>query len=130
MIEQTTNENKQESLEVRDFNSNWMYGLDLVQSHPDLILPSVAPDIMKLDRDERIRLAVDELRIGQRIHDEMKKEGISVAWLAQQLGMERPNLYYTFRHNSISLELLVRISAVLSHNFLKDVNDIYQKYGL
>ena len=74
--------------------------------------------------------AIKELRIGQRIHEELKQQGRTVTWLAQQLNMERTSLYYTFRQSSIDLELLLRISAFIGHNFLQDVADVYKKYGL
>lgn len=127
---QTQNETKQELLNPQAFYTSIAGGLDMVMLHPDLTHAVVKPEIIKLSRDERLRLAVNELHIGQRIHDELKRNGITVTWLAQQLNMERSGLYYTFRHNSISLELLLRISAILNHNFMQDVTDIYRKYGL
>ena len=85
---------------------------------------------MQLDRNERLKLAMNDLRIGQRIHAELKQQGRTVTWLAQQLNMERTSLYYTFRQNSIDVELLLRISAFIGHNFMQDVADVYKTYGL
>ena len=86
--------------------------------------------ILGLSRTERLELAMNDLRIGQRIHAELKQQGRTVTWLAQQLNMERTSLYYTFRQNSIDLQLLLRISAFTNHNFLQDVADVYKTYGL
>lgn len=88
------------------------------------------PAIVQSDRKERLRFAINDLQIGRRIRQELKRQGRSVAWLAQQLCMERTSLYYTFRQNSIDVETLLRISYYLEHDFLKDVADVYKKYGL
>ena len=98
-------------------------------------LPDITPSqenqsIQQLDKDKRLNLAMNDLRIGQRIYDELKRQGRSVTWLAQQLCMERTSLYYTFRQNSIDVGLLMRISAFVGHNFLQDVADMYKAYGL
>ena len=98
--------------------------------HADIKVGVAASPIMQKDRDERLKLAMNDLRIGQRIYDELKRQGRSVTWLAQQLCMERTSLYYTFRQNSIDVGLLMRISAFVGHNFLQDVADVYKAYGL
>ena len=87
-------------------------------------------DIMTLDGNERLKLAVKELSIGSRIREELRRQGRTVSWLARQLCMERTSLYYIFRQNSIDVELLLRISFLLNHNFLQDISDVYRKYGL
>lgn len=99
------------------------------QNHPDLIQPLQNP-ITPLSRSEGLQQVIGELRIGQRIHDELKRQGRSVAWLARKLNVERTSLYYTFRQNSIDVELLLRISHYLEHNFLQDVADVYKSCGL
>ncbi len=99
-------------------------------SHPDITHAVETPPAMQKDRPERLKLAVNDLNIGQRIHAELKRQGRSVSWLAKQLCMERTSLYYTFRQNSIDLELLIRISAFMEHNFLQEVVDVYKAYGL
>ena len=126
----TQTETKQESLDLRGFYSSISDGFGIFQSHPDVVHPVVNPNVMQLDRIERLKLAMNDLRIGQRIHEELKQQGRTVTWLAQQLNMERTSLYYTFRQSSIDLELLLRISAFTNHNFLQDVADVYKAYGL
>ena len=98
--------------------------------HPDIKVEVAASPFMQKDRNERLKLAMNDLRIGQRIHEELKQQGRTTTWLAKQLCMERTSLYYTFRQNSIDMELLMRISAFIGHNFLQDVADVYKAYGL
>ena len=126
----TQTETKQESLDLRGFYSSISDGFGIFQSHPDAVHPVVNPNVMQLDRNERLKLAMNDLRIGQRIHAELKQQGRTVTWLAQQLNMERTSLYYTFRQSSIDLQLLLRISSFIGHNFLQDVADVYKAYGL
>lgn len=83
-----------------------------------------------LDKNKALQLMLGEMRIGQRIYNELKDQGRSVSWLARQLNMERTSLYYTFHNNSIDLELLLRISFHLNYNFLQDVAEVYKAYGL
>lgn len=90
----------------------------------------IRPLVQNLDRSERLKLAINDLRIGQRIHEELKRQGRTVSWLARQLGMERTSLYHTFRQNSINTEYLLRISYLLGHNFLQDEADVFKAYGL
>lgn len=99
-------------------------------THPDITHVVKNPSVMQLDRNERLKMAVGELRIGQRIHDELKRQGRTVSWLARQLCVERTSLYYTFLQNSIDMELLLRISFFLEHNFLQDVAEVFKTYGL
>ena len=86
--------------------------------------------ILGLSKTERLNFAMSELHIGKRIQTELKQQGRTTTWLAKQLGLERTSLYYTFRQSSIDLELLMRISAFIGHNFLQDVVDVYKAYGL
>ena len=87
-------------------------------------------DIMQLGAEERLELALGKLCIGARVHEELNRQGRSVAWLARQLGKDRPNLYYFFDRNTIDAELLLRISCILEHNFIQDIADLYKSYGL
>ena len=88
------------------------------------------PNLISMDKTERMQLTCNDLKIGKRIHAELKQQGRSVSWLAKQLDVERTGLYYTFRQNSIDLALLLRISFHLQHNFMQDVVNVYKSYGL
>ncbi len=63
------------------------------------------------------------VHIGQIIKMEMKRQGRSVNWLAEQIFCEKSNIYKLFHRESIDLYQLMRISEVLNHNFLKDCFD-------
>lgn len=103
---------------------------DDAQNEANANVFALKADIKQLDKANRMELAIKELQIGKRIQAELKEQGCSVTWLANKLGMERTSLYYTFRQNSIDLEFLMRISSIIGHNFLKDVNDVFIAYGL
>ena len=130
MNEQTEKEVKLEPLHQNGFYSNITDGYSIIRSHPDSLQPLIESNDMQLSKSERMKLAAKELRVGQRIYDELKRQGRTVTWLAQQLSMERTSLYYTFRQNSIDLELLLRISYFLGYNFFQDLNEMYKSYGL
>lgn len=83
-----------------------------------------------LSRDEGLKHAIEQMRLGERIHEELKRQGRSVTWFASQLGLERSSLYYTFHQNSIDMELLLRISCILNHNFIQDIAHVYVSCGL
>lgn len=96
--------------------------------YPQASQVMVTPDTIQLDKAQGLKLAIAELRIGKRIHEELKQQGRTTTWLAKQLCMERTSLYYIFRQNSIDLELLLRISFFLNHNFLQDITDSFKSY--
>ena len=58
--------------------------------------------------------------IGQRIKEELERQERSVTWLARKLSCHRTNI---FLRENIDLQLLIRISRILHHNFLKDIAD-------
>lgn len=103
---------------------------DTFFSYPGGTQVGTKNNILPISKGERLELAIADLQIGQRIQNELKRQGRTVTWLANQLGMERTSLYYTFRQSSINLELLMRISCFLEHNFLQDVVDVFKAYGL
>ncbi len=61
------------------------------------------------------------LHIGQLVKAVFDRSGMSVAEFARQLNCERTNVYTIFRRRTIDVELLVRISYILNHNFLDDI---------
>ena len=130
MNEQKQNVANQELPLRQEIGSSITEIYDLIRRHPELVHSLLNSDDVPLSEKDRLRKAVEEMRIGQRIHNELKRQGRTVTWLAQQLDMERPSLYYTFRQNSIDMELLMRISFVLNHNFLFDVAGVYSAYSL
>ena len=57
------------------------------------------------------------MHIGKQIHEELLRQGHSVLWLSQQLGCNRTNIYNIFVRDSISTELLMKISIALNTDF-------------
>lgn len=64
-----------------------------------------------------------KINIGQEIHDELLRQGHSVLWLSQQLGCNRTNIYNIFLRDSISTDLLLKISIALGRDFFKLYSD-------
>lgn len=61
--------------------------------------------------------------IGKLIKQELERQERSVTWFAKKLSCHRTNAYDIFARDNIDLTLLIRISRVLNHNFLKDISE-------
>ena len=68
-----------------------------------------------------------DIHIGQRIKAVFNESGMTVSEFARQIHLERSTIYSIFERQSIDAMQLARISLVLKHNFLFDVE---QHYGL
>lgn len=55
--------------------------------------------------------------IGKLIHEQVKRQGKSVTWLARRLNYSRTNLYKIFDKTSIDTDVLLRISQALNYDF-------------
>ncbi len=62
-----------------------------------------------------------KLHIGHMVKSVFDNSGLSVAEFARRIHYERTNVYKIFNRRSIDVELLVKISEILNHNFLADV---------
>ena len=56
------------------------------------------------------------------IKRELKAQGRSVSWLARTIHKERSGIYKMFERDSLDVELLIRISLVMDHDFFKDIS--------
>lgn len=72
-------------------------------------------------------MATQNLHIGQLIKAVFDESGMSVSEFARQIHLERSSVYNIFERPSIDAIQLARISLVLKHNFLSDVE---RHYGL
>ena len=63
------------------------------------------------------------MNVGEKIKIELKKQGRTARWLAEQIPCERTNVYKIFRRPDIDTDLLQRISVILKHDFFKDLSD-------
>lgn len=72
-------------------------------------------------------MATQNLHIGQLIKAVFDESGMTVSEFARQIHLERSTVYSIFERPSIDSMLLAKISMVLKHNFLSDIE---QHYGL
>jgi len=72
-------------------------------------------------------MATQNLHIGQLIKAVFDESGMTVSEFARQIHLERSTVYSIFERQNIDALLLARISLVLKHNFLSDIE---QHYGL
>ena len=57
--------------------------------------------------------------IGYIIEQQVRKQGRSITWLANQLSCHWTNVYAIFRRNNIDVILLQKLSEVLDFNFFE-----------
>lgn len=69
----------------------------------------------------------NNLHIGQLIKIVFDESGMTISEFARQIHLERTTVYNIFKRESIDSLLLARISLVLKHNFLFEIE---QHYGL
>ena len=71
-----------------------------------------------------------EIHIGQLIKDEFDRQGRRATWLAAELNCNRSNVYSIFQRDNIDIAMLIKISRVLGHNFLRDITPLadYPKF--
>lgn len=62
-----------------------------------------------------------DIHIGKIIKKEFKRQGRTVRWLTEQLHCNRSNVYNIFTRKNIDVEMLIKLSIVLNHNFLIDL---------
>ncbi len=57
------------------------------------------------------------VHIGEEIRNELDRQGRNALWLSQQLGCNRTNIYSIFLRESISTDLLMKVSIALKKDF-------------
>ena len=72
---------------------------------------------------------MQEIHIGEDIRKELKRQERSVVWFADAIHSDRSNTYKMLKKKSIDLELLMQISELLQHDFLKDCSEKLEIYG-
>lgn len=65
--------------------------------------------------------------IGNLIEAELRRQGRSVAWLAEQLCCHRNNVYLIFGREWIDTSVLKRIAIALHHDFFADLSDDFRQ---
>lgn len=72
-------------------------------------------------------MTLSQFHVGSLIRTELVRQQRSVAWLADQLGILRPNCYRLLRATSLHTATLMRVSVVLQHDFFVDCSaHLYQ----
>ena len=61
------------------------------------------------------------LHIGHLIKSVFDESGMTISEFARQIHLERTTVYSIFERPTVDVLLLARISLVLKHNFLADV---------
>lgn len=65
---------------------------------------------------------IPELHIGRMVAAELERQGIKVEWLARQIPCDKSNMYKMLKRPSMDVVLLLRISRILRHDFMKDLS--------
>ena len=68
------------------------------------------------------------MHIGSLIRGVLLRQGRSAAWLAARIPCERSNVYHIFKRDDIGVVLLLKISKILEHDFLQDIDDYYHSH--
>ena len=67
----------------------------------------------------------ETLHIGQMIKAVFDESGMTISEFARQIHLERTTVYSLFERQSVDSIQLAKISLVLKHNFLSDVEEHY-----
>ena len=68
-----------------------------------------------------------EIHIGSLVQTEFEMQGRKVVWLAEQLNCNRSNVYSIFQRENMDVEMLIRLSRILHHNFLLDLAPLAER---
>ena len=60
------------------------------------------------------------IHIGTSIRIQLERRKYTVKWLAQQLGIQRPNCYRLLNASSIQIDTLFRVSQILQYDFFAE----------
>lgn len=67
------------------------------------------------------------IHIGSVVHAELQKQHRTVNWLAEQLGIMRPNCYRLLHASSLHTDTLLQISLVLHRDFFCEYSHVLEK---
>ncbi len=63
------------------------------------------------------------IHLGSLVKQELLKQDKSVFWLSEAIKVERSGIYKLFRRKNISMQLLLKISIALNHDFFEDISE-------
>ena len=81
--------------------------------------------IFKAFRGKELQKNNLAMHIGNKIFEEVKRQGKTTVWLAKELSCDRTNVYRIYEKSSIDLSLLMRISNILKFNFFELLSEEY-----
>lgn len=65
----------------------------------------------------------NSIHVGRMVVGEMLRQEKKASWLAREVNRERSSVYKMFARNSLDVEMLIRISVLLHHDFFKDISE-------
>ena len=65
----------------------------------------------------------ENFHMGKIIRAELDRQEHSVSWFARKVQTEYSNCYYIFKRQIVDVDLLIRISVVLQHNFFIEMSE-------
>jgi plasmid maintenance system antidote protein VapI len=68
------------------------------------------------------------IHVGSLVRAELSRQQKSVSWLAEQLGIQRPNCYRILNAQSIQTDMLCRLCRVTQHDFFLDISQQINYY--
>lgn len=79
---------------------------------------------MSIFKTDTIMENTIDIHLGNMIEKELRRHGKSVYWLASSVNLERSGIYKLFRRKNISVQLLLKISVALQHDFFEDISEL------
>gem|GEM_PF-4004326 len=71
--------------------------------------------------DQTSKVKEMEIHVGHLIKEVFDRQGHRATWFAWELNCNRANVYNIFNRENIDVAMLIRISRVMGHNFLRDI---------
>lgn len=68
------------------------------------------------------------IHIGNIVKLELKKQDLSISWLARHVCCDASNLNKILQKSSLHTDLLIRISIALHHDFFADVSALMRPF--
>lgn len=62
------------------------------------------------------------MKVGARVKEILFKQKRSAKWLADQIPCERTNVYDIFKRDDMNVQLLMKISRILAHDFFEEIS--------
>ena len=66
---------------------------------------------------------IEDIHIGQMIRAELKAQGRTMKWFSEAIHRDYSVVHKMLKRESIDLAMLVRISKLLNHDFLRDISE-------